>query len=228
MKVFVTGAGQWRDLAELAAAHHATDTPPQPGGGLGDEPAPAGSEATFTYDPADPTPTIGGRILAPRLGGYTDDRVLAERRDVVAFTGPRLTAPLDVLGSPVVVVAHSTDNPHADLFVRLSEVDPDGRSRNVSEGFLRLDPNAPTGDIRLDLDAVAHRFAAGNRIRIVIAGGSSPRWERNLGTDDDPATSARNGAVAPNHRPRRVTGHVADHEPLGVMFWLRWNRLPAS
>ncbi len=95
------------------------------------------------------------------------------------------------------MLAHSSDNPHADLFVRLSEVDPDGRSRNVSEGFLRLDPEAATGSIRLALDAVAHRFAAGNRIRVVVAGGSHPRWERNLGTGDDPATSAR---TAPSHR----------------------------
>ena len=110
-----------------------------------------------------------------------------------------------------MVVAHATDNPHADLFVRLSEVDPDGRSRNVSEGFLRLDPNTATGDIRLELDAVAHRFAAGNRIRVVIAGGSHPRWERNLGTDDDPATSTRMAPSRRYHRPHRVTTGVAGH-----------------
>ena len=53
------------------------------------------------------------------------------------------------------------------------------------------------GTIRLELDAIAHRFAAGNRIRVVIAGGSHPRWERNLGTDEDPATSKR---LVPSHR----------------------------
>ena len=31
----------------------------------------------------------------------------------------------------------------------------------------------------------------------MIAGGSHPRWERNLGTDDDPATSSR---TAPSTR----------------------------
>ena len=197
VKVFVTGAGQWRDLPSWPPPTNDRTLYLEPEGGLGDDPAPEGSAATFTYDPADPTPTIGGRILAPRIGGYTDDAALAERRDVVAFTGPRLTAPLDVLGCPVAVVAHSSDNPHADLFVRVSEVDPDGRSRNVSEGFVRLDPDMASGDIRLELDAVAHRFAAGNRIRVVIAGGSFPRWERNLGTADNPATSAR---MAPSRR----------------------------
>jgi predicted acyl esterase len=38
---------------------------------------------------------------------------------------------------------------------------------------------------------VAHRFSAGNRIRLLIAGGSFPRWERNLGTRDDAARSTR-------------------------------------
>ncbi len=207
--MFVTGADQWRDLAELAAARNGAMLHLHPGGGLGDEPAPERQRAEFTYDPADPTPTIGGRLLDPRAGGYTDDHALAARRDVVAFTGAPLTAPLDVLGSPGLVLAHTSDNPHADLFVRLSEVDPDGRSRNVSEGFVRLDPDTAAGNIRLELDAVAHRFAAGNRIRVVIAGGSHPHWERNLGTDDDPATSSSYGAVAPDHRPRRVAARPA-------------------
>ena len=116
---------------------------------------------------------------------------------MAAFTSAPLTAPLDVLGAPVVVLAHRSDNPHADLFVRLSEVEPDGSSRNVSEGFRRLDAGEADDVIRLELDAIAHRFSAGNRIRVVIAGGSHPRWERNLGTDGDPATSSR---MAPSTR----------------------------
>jgi len=191
VKIFVTGANQWRDLAVWPPPTTAQTFHLQPGGGLGGDPAPAGSEATFTYDPADPTPSVGGRLLEPRTGGYKDDRELAARRDVVAFTSATLTAPLEVLGNPAVELAHASDNPYADLFVRVSEVDREGGSRNVSEGFVRLDPESPSGTVHLQLDAVAHRFAAGHHIRVVIAGGSHPRWERNLGTGDDPATSAR-------------------------------------
>jgi predicted acyl esterase len=97
----------------------------------------------------------------------------------------------------VLELAHSSDNPHADLFARLSEVKSDGSSQNVSEGFVRLDPRSSGDSIRLELDAIAHRFSAGNRIRLVIAGGSHPRWERNLGTDGDPATSS---AMTPSKR----------------------------
>ena len=196
VKIFVTGADQWRDLPAWPPTSTERVLHPQPGGGLGDQAAPVGSEAGFTYDPADPTPTVGGRLLAAG-GGITADGALAERADVLAFTGDPLRAPLEIVGNPVVELAHASDNPHVDVVVRLSEVDPDGGSRNVSDGFLRLDPDTGSGVLRLELDAVAHRFAAGSRIRLVIAGGSHPRWERNLGTGEDPATSAR---TALSHR----------------------------
>jgi hypothetical protein len=160
------------------------------------EAAPPGAEAaTFTYDPAEPTPTIGGRALIPPFG-YADDSALAQRSDVLAFTGPPLPVPFEVVGTPVAELAHRTDRP-ADLFVRISEVDPKGRSGNVSEAFLRLDPGHRDGVVRVELDPVAHRFAAGNRIRLLVAGGSFPRWERNLGTSEPAGTSVT--MVASHH-----------------------------
>jgi hypothetical protein len=137
------------------------------------------------------------------MAGHRDDSALAERADVLTFTGPVLTEPLEVLGVPVVELAHASDNPHADLFVRISEVDRKGRSRNVSDGFVRLDPAASAGVVRLPLDAIAHRFRAGSRIRLLVAGGSHPRFERNLGTGEDPATSS---ATAPSHRTITLAG----------------------
>ena len=84
----------------------------------------------------DPTPTIGGRLLAPE-GGYRKDAKLAERPDVLCFTGDRLPADLYVVGTPVIELSHSCDNPYHDLFVRVSEVDAKGVSRNVSDGYRR-------------------------------------------------------------------------------------------
>jgi uncharacterized protein len=110
---------------------------------------------------------------------------------------------MEVIGVPVVEVAHRSDNPHADLFVRLGQVDARGRSRNISEGFVRLDASASGDVMRLDLDAMAHRFAAGTRIRVLVAGGSHPRFARNLGTAEDPATGSR---MAPS---RRTVAHGA-------------------
>ena len=190
VRVYITGAEEWHDLPQWPPATAERVLYLRSGGVLDDQPAPPAAPAAFTYDPADPTPTVGGRLLAP-TGGYRDDGALSERRDVLSFTGAPLAAALDVVGIPMVELAHSSDNPHADLFTRISEVDPKGRSRNVSDGFIRLTPGPSEDVVRLELDAVAHRFTAGNRIRLLIAGGSFPRWERNLGTGDDPARSTR-------------------------------------
>lgn len=75
-------------------------------------------------------------------------------------------------GNPVIELAHTSDNPHADLFVRVSEVDARGRSRNVSESYRRLDAGQEA--VSIELDGTAHRFAAGTRIRVLIAGGWFP------------------------------------------------------
>jgi hypothetical protein len=117
-----------------------------------------------------------------RSGGYRDDSRLALRDDVLAFTSATLTHDLCVYGNPVVELAHTSDNPHVDLFVRVSEVDAKGRSRNVSDGYRRL--GAATKTINIELDEVAHRFRAGSRIRLLIAGSWFPRYARNLGTEE--------------------------------------------
>lgn len=202
VRVFVSGpdAG-WHDLPAWPPATTARVLYPHPGNLLEAEPAASGEVDHFTYDPADPTPTIGGafvtQISPGMVAGYTDDSPLASRSDVLTYTSEPLTSELEVAGTPVAELAHSSDNPFADLFVRLSELHPDGSSRNVSDGFVRLDPSAAPDTVRLQLDPVAHRFAPGNRIRLIIAGGSHPRWERNLGTDEDPATST---AMRPSRR----------------------------
>jgi putative CocE/NonD family hydrolase len=188
VRAYVT-KGNWLELPDwppampetvlyLQPAHRLSETPP-------DGSAPP---STFTFDPAAPTPTIGGRLLSPE-GGYRDDTPLALRGDVLDFTGDPLPADLYLVGSPVVELSHSCDNPYNDLFVRVSEVDAKGRSTNVSDGFVRLATDS--GTVRLELDPVAHRFPAGSRIRVLVAGGSHPRFVRNLGTDEPPISGRR-------------------------------------
>ncbi len=178
--------------------HELDDWPPpmpeqvrylQPGGRLGDAVPPDTAPASaFTYDPTNPTPTVGGRLLSPE-GGYRRDDRLAERTDVLTFTGDTLSQDLYVVGSPILELAHSCDNPHNDLFVRVAEVDAKGRSRNVSDGYCSA--VAESGTVAIELDAVAHRFRAGSRIRVLVAGGSHPRFARNLGTGEPLLTGRR-------------------------------------
>jgi len=198
VRVAVTGQG-WRNLPDWPPATTERELYLRPGRYL-DETAPTDltgvAPATFRYDPADPTPTTGGPLLSLN-GGYRDDSRLAERDDVLAFTSATLTQDLCVYGNPVVELAHAADNPHVDLFVRVSEVDAKGRSRNVSDGYRRLaaarharkhaEKNARKDakkTVSVELDAIAHRFRAGSRIRLLIAGSWFPRYARNLGTEE--------------------------------------------
>lgn len=190
VRVHATGrpSGDWTDLPDWPPAAGQQVLYLQPGGLLGVT-APTGDAGspTFRYDPADPTPTVGGRLLS-RQSGYRDDTALAGRPDVLTFTGAPLPAGILVCGSPAVELEYHCDSTHFDVFVRVSEVDSRGRSRNVSDGFRRF-AGTPQAPVRVDLDPIAHRFAAGSRIRVLVAGGSHPRFARNLGTGE-PAVSA--------------------------------------
>jgi len=152
---------------------------------------------TFRYDPADPTPSVGGRVMTGDMGVH-DNRRLEARSDVLTFTSETLQTNLDVAGSPVVELAISVDNPHADVFLRLCDVDEKGRSRNFSDVLRRLDPDIPAGQIhhlRLTLDQCFHRLVAGHRLRLQESGGAFPRYARNLGTD---GTMASGSKLAPS------------------------------
>ena len=181
VRVYVTGANTWRAMPDWPPTTTDRSWWLQPDARLGDHAisADASDSVSFTYDPAAPTPTVGGRLLAPG-GGYQRDNALSERGDVVTFTSAPLTQDFEVFGCPVVELAHRSDNPHVDVFVRVSQVDARGRSRNVSDGYLRLP--AGSGTVRVELDEIAHRFTVGSRIRLLIAGGCHPRFARNLGT----------------------------------------------
>ncbi|MGP4053771.1 CocE/NonD family hydrolase [Mycobacterium sp. 4D054] len=185
VRIHLSGRG-WLDLPDWEPAMPALVLHPQPGGALAATAPHDGASATFVYNPADPTPTVGGRLLSP-VGGYRDDTALARRADVVTFTGPPLAADLHLVGAPVLEVAHSCANPHNDLFARISQVDAQGRSRNVSDGYVASAPDS--GTVRIELDPTAWTFPAGSRIRLLIAGGSHPRFLRNLGTGEHAATA---------------------------------------
>jgi putative CocE/NonD family hydrolase len=189
VRFFVSGEG-WRELPDWPPATTEREVYLQPGGGLADTAPTAGSSASFRYDPAEPTPTIGGRLLSPD-GGYRDDTELAARRDVLSFTSDVLTNDLYVHGNPVAELAHSSDNPHVDVFVRISEVDAKGRSRNVSDGYRRL-TDATDGDTSASNWTRSRTDSGpGSRIRVLIAGGCHPRFDRNLGTGEATSTGSQ-------------------------------------
>lgn len=186
VRIHLDGQG-WLDLADWPPPMPERVLYLQPGGALADA-VPAPDTATFVYNPADPTPTVGGRLLSP-VGGYRDDTSLARRADVLTFTGDPLPDDLYVVGTPVLELEHSCANPYNDLFVRISQVDEHGGSRNVSDGYLAAAPDS--GTVRIELDALARTFPAGSRIRVLIAGGSHPRPVLRCGTAPQRTAPAR-------------------------------------
>jgi uncharacterized protein len=186
VRVYVANEG-WREVADWPPSTDERVLYLQPGGCLAETPPASVGSVGFRYDPSDPTPTIGGRLLSPD-SGYRDDTSLTARSDVLSFTTEPLDEDLCVQGNPVAELAHTSDSPHVDVSVRISEVDRTGRSRNVSDGYRRLAGSVDT--VTLELDAIAHRFHAGSRIRVLIAGGSHPRYTRNLGTGEATATGS--------------------------------------
>ncbi|HEY0601976.1 MAG TPA: CocE/NonD family hydrolase, partial [Herpetosiphonaceae bacterium] len=118
---------------------------------------------------------------------------------------------VEVIGAVRAELFVTSSLPHTDFFVRLSDVDPKGRSINISDGLVRLSPDEPAvGDdgvwkIGVELWATAHCFRKGHRIRVQIAGGSHPRYVRNTGSGEPLATATT--LVAADH----AVYHDAQH-----------------
>ena len=166
--------------------------------GSGDPAPPVCAE--FRYNPADPTPAVGGRLLTPDAG-VRDNRRLAARPDVVTFTTPPLDRDLVIAGSARVELDHAADPPHADVFLRLCDVAPNGQAHNVADGMRRREP--AVGPLAVELDPCFHRVAAGHRLALLVAGGAHPRFLRNNGTGEPPADAV--GLVPVTHRVRGGT-----------------------
>jgi putative CocE/NonD family hydrolase len=185
--VYRTGENAWYQIPDWPPNTRTTKTyAVLPDGRLG--PKARAGETTFRYDPADPTPSVGGRVLMGSMG-VVDNRALESRADVVTFSSDPLREPLDLAGRPAVTLSLTVDNPYADVFVRLCDVDAKGHSRNVSDRLIRLDPAIPAGrpqELEIELDPCFHRIVEGHQVRLQVSGGAFPRYARNLGTDSLP------------------------------------------
>jgi putative CocE/NonD family hydrolase len=195
VRLFLQGAGRWLDFDQWPPAE---STPKawhlQPVGRLGEETATESTPDKFTYDPADPTPSVGGPLLTGE-NRQRDNASVEARPDVLVYTGESLKVSLDLIGEVSATVHVRTDLGYADVFVRLCDVDPGGVSRNVTEGILRLRPGVPEADAdgivtaEVSLDPTAYRFRRGHRLRVQVTGGAFPRFARNHGTGEPSGTA---------------------------------------
>jgi putative CocE/NonD family hydrolase len=202
VRVHVGGEDDWRDIDDWPPATVVSPWFPTAQGHLTQQaPTESAPLTSFRYDPGDPTPSLGGPLLS-RTAGPRDNSTLEIRDDVLTFTGPPLTEPVDILGPVSARLSISTDTGHADVFTRLCDVDAQGRSVNICDGLgrLRVAEQAPSR-ITVPMSSTAHRFAVGHRIRWQISGGAHPRYARNPGTGQSPVD-------ATTFTPVRITLHA--------------------
>jgi len=141
-----------------------------------DETAPSSGTVDVPYDPADPSPTVGGGTLSPYNcvladsplactlaadpakillhGALPQDALLARGDQKTFVTAPR-TEPLRLCGEARVVVDVATTGQDADVAVRLLDVDAEGSPRLIGEGIARV--SARSGDDRYDFVAPGTR-----------------------------------------------------------------------
>ena len=215
VRIFVMGVNQWRDEDDWPIArakstkfflHSQGAANSDKGNGSLSTSAPASEPSDkFTYDPANPVPTVGGPLccdsnhLAP---GPRDQRRVESRADVLVYSTAPLDHDLEVTGPVRLDFFASSSAVDTDFTAKLLDVAPDGTAINLTEGILRakyrdsqlsatpLTPNQVYA-LSVDLWATSNVFRAGHRIRLELSSSNFPRFDRNLNTGESAANSAK-------------------------------------
>jgi putative CocE/NonD family hydrolase len=152
-------------------------------GEMSESPAP---EAALTLSPVQTVGSAGGNWCPSGGGAVKDldielpfDQRVDDARSLV-FDSIALADAVEILGAPVLTMDVAVDKPVAFVAVRLNEVRPTGESTRITYGILNLchrdSDETPTElvpgrryRVSVVLDDVAHRFAAGMRIRVSVS-----------------------------------------------------------
>ncbi len=232
IRIFVMGDNVWRDEYEWPPARATLKSYYLHDAGCLDEVAPDAEQPDrYTYEPDDPVPTTGGNhsvgpynpgLYELAKPGPYDQRDVESRDDVLVYTTAPLEHDLEVTGPVMARIFAATSAPDTDFVARLTDVYPDGRSMNITEGVIRarfrdgvwgapklLSPGEVV-EYTIDMHATSNVFRAGHRIRLQITSSNFPLWDRNLNTGEDPATGidwrpADQTVYHDSNRPSRLT-----------------------
>jgi putative CocE/NonD family hydrolase len=214
VKYFEMGTNRWRESDSWPPAgkdvayalHSAGHANAATGDGVLRESSPAQEPAdSFTDDPDNPVPTVGGPLccdgghLAP---GAFDQRKVEARSDVLVYTTAAFERDTNVTGPVTLDLYASSQSTDTDFTAKLVDVGPDGFARNLTEGILRgrdrdsqehpqlMNPGT-VYHLRIDLWSTGNVFLAGHKLRLEVAGSNFPRFNRNPHTGADPGTAAQ-------------------------------------
>ncbi|MCB0666003.1 MAG: CocE/NonD family hydrolase [Saprospiraceae bacterium] len=178
-----------------------------------------GAKFSYTYDPRDPSPTVGGKTLNLNLdqGPFDQSLLVESRQDALIFSTGELEEPLVIQGSISVNLYVSSDRPDTDFSVRVTDVFPDGRSILLGDGIqrMRFREGFRVQDtmfmheeevylITIELDALAITILPGHQLRLIVTSSNYPRYNRNMnnGLDmypDNHIDTLINPLIATNH-----------------------------
>lgn len=172
------------------------------------------SSTTYTYDPTNPVPTIGGGSSARLKDGAYNQREdprfppskapflpLKSRADVVVFQTEPLAQDMTVIGPIVVKLYASTSALDTDFTAKLVDVYPPsldfptGFEMNITDAIIRGRYRATRDhQVLLKPDSVyeftiepfptANVFKKGHRVRVDISSSNFPRFDANPNTGE--------------------------------------------
>ena len=165
----------------------------------------------FTYDPANPVSTVGGSLCCDAVHyepGPRDQRTTENRNDVLVYSTKPLTEDMEVTGPVTLELWASSSAVDTDFTAKLVDVSPSGFAMDLTDGILRMryrdsqqKPELINPDqvykVTVDLWATSNVFLKGHVVRLEVSSSNFPRFDRNLNTGADQATS-RNFVSATN------------------------------
>ena len=199
VRLYVMGSNRWVDLPEWPPPADLERWTLQPGGLLSpvSSGASEGAPDRYRYDPADPPPSISGATLDPFRAGSRNQKRREERSDVLVYSSHPLSEDVTVAGPLTAEIWVGSSQPHFDVFVRLCDVDTKGRSFNISDGILRVLPEATPPDeegitrVQIRMGPTARTFRAGHRIRLQVSSAAHPLFARNTGSGEPLGSATR-------------------------------------
>ena len=190
VRLFEPGRNAWRGTEHWPTAN-ATRELFLGDGSLSDAPSDTAGSVGYDFDPLDPVPTGIDVRLYPVEDVPLDQTSNEARADVVSFTCASETEEVVLSGWPHLVFYGSTDGDDTDWHVKITDVDPDGVSRRVTQGCLRAacrtsleQPSAVAPNEVLEYDVelwpTHHVFKPGHSIRVTLTSSDFPWYARSM------------------------------------------------
>ncbi len=137
------------------------------------------TEDIIVHDPWRAVPALGGHSGNP--AGAFDRSQLDCRSDIVTYTSSPLPEDLHIVGDLKLYIYCTSDQETFDLCPILSEVLPNGKVYNFTQGFKRIESDNLSLPIEIELLATCIRIAKGNALRLSISAACFPAYSINPG-----------------------------------------------